>query len=357
MKKSLFILLFFLVRQSTTHAQPPDNSRFETAYTEIADMLDGKSSMSIKRAVFLPEWAYLDGKPDYTAYCAQIDATAAALGRFIAANGLQHYKTGGNYALFEYFSRPYSMNGNKPFTYDFEDFSGSEDLTKLFVTKVMRTHSGQCRSLPMYYKVLAEAIGAEAYIAFAPQHLFIRHRDEQNPSKWVNVELTTQSLARELFYIENFGISADAIRNKVYLYPLSDRETVAYLLSELAAYYYRKFGQFDAFMLKCAEKSLAYLPQNILAQQHRCNVLNAELKNYMEAHDNIPDEYAASLDRRWLEYDAALRKLGWAEMPDSIYRRLLNSVEEDMKRQGMDSLSVVKTIRPMKSTDQKSNEL
>lgn len=43
----------------------------------------------------------------------------------------------------------------------------------------------------MYYKVLAEAIGAEAHIAFAPQHLFIRHRDERDPAKWVNVELTT----------------------------------------------------------------------------------------------------------------------------------------------------------------------
>ena len=77
----------------------------------------------------------------------------------------------------------------------------------------------------------------------------------------------------------------------------------------------------------------------------------------MKAHNNIPDEYAASLDRRWLEYNAALRKLGWAEMPDSIYLRLLNSVEEDMKRQDMDSLSIAKTIQPMKSTDNKSNEL
>lgn len=159
------------------------------------------------------------------------------------------------------------------------------------------------------------------------------------------------------FLIESFEINAKALQNKVYLHPLTDRELVAYLLSELASNYHRKFGQFDAFMLKCAEKTLEYLPQNVLAQQHRCNVLNIELKNYMEAHNNIPDEYAVSLDRRWLEYDAALRKLGWVEMPDSIYRCLLNSVEEDMKRQGVDSLSVAKTIQPMKSTDNKTNEL
>lgn len=354
MHKTLLSLLLFSALQSTVQAQPSDTRRFETAYAEIAAMLDGKSALSVKRAVFLPEWAFLDGETDYAAYCARIDSTAAALGRFIRDHGLQHFRTGGNYALFEFFSRPYPMNGYKPFTYDFDDFSGTDDLTKTFVTKVMRTHTGQCRSLPMYYKVLAEAIGTEAYVAFAPQHVFIRHRDERNPAKWVNVELTTQSLARELFYIENFGISADAIRNRVYLYPLTDKETVAYLLSELAAHYHRKFGRYDAFMLQCAEKSLEYLPQNILAQQHRCNVVNTELMNYMQAHGNVPDDYSRSLDRRWLQYDDALRKLGWAEMPDSIYRRLLHGVEDDMQRRGMDSVSVAKTIRTVRMTDRKN---
>ncbi|WP_418983881.1 hypothetical protein [Alistipes sp.] len=210
------------------------------------------------------------------------------------------------------------MNGYKPFTYDFEDFSGSEDLSQTFVTKVMRTHSGQCRSLPMYYKVLAEAIGAEAHITFAPQHLFIRHRDEQSPSKWVNVELTTQSLAREIFYIENFGISADAIRNKVYLYPLSDKETVAYLLSELAANYYRKFEQYDAFMLKCAEKSLEYLPQSPVARIQR---RSAQTRMGRDARQYLPP--AAEHGRRGHE----------------------------TSRHGFPL--VAKTIQPMKSTNDK----
>ena len=43
MNKTLLLLLFFLVRQSTIQAQHPDTSRFETACAENADMLDGKS--------------------------------------------------------------------------------------------------------------------------------------------------------------------------------------------------------------------------------------------------------------------------------------------------------------------------
>ncbi|GAB0478688.1 hypothetical protein KML24005_23750 [Alistipes onderdonkii subsp. vulgaris] len=69
----MLFLLFFLVQQSTVQAQHPDISRYETAYAEIADMLDGKSSLSIKRAVFLAEWAYLDGNLDYDWFCSKIN--------------------------------------------------------------------------------------------------------------------------------------------------------------------------------------------------------------------------------------------------------------------------------------------
>ncbi|WP_295962524.1 hypothetical protein [uncultured Alistipes sp.] len=68
MNKTLLLLLFCLVLRSTVQAQHPDISRYETAYAEIADMLDGKAALSIKRAVFLPEWAYLDGNLDYGAF-------------------------------------------------------------------------------------------------------------------------------------------------------------------------------------------------------------------------------------------------------------------------------------------------
>jgi hypothetical protein len=126
---------------------------YNQAYLEMADMLDGKQEISIKRAVFLQEWAYLDGELDYDEFCYGIDTVATFLRRFIKANGLEQYKTGGNFALFEYFSHPYSGNGYKPFTYDYEDFGGADDFTKIFVSKAMRTHSGNaeaCRCITKY---------------------------------------------------------------------------------------------------------------------------------------------------------------------------------------------------------------
>lgn len=306
---------------------------YNQAYLEMADMLDGKQETSIKRAVFLLEWAYLDGNLDYEEFCHQIEKAATYLKAFIAINHLDQYKTGKNFALFDYFSQPCSGNEGKPFSYDFEDFGGSEDYTKLFVSKVMRTHTGQCRSLPMYYKILAEAIGAEAYVALAPQHYFIRHRDETNPAKWVNVELTGPSLSREIFIIEQFGITDLAIRNKVYMYPLTDKETVALLMSELWHGYTKKFnGAFDDLMWLCATKSLEHYPQNITALSLKANVTNQLLMDHLASNGNVMDDYARMIDARWYSISDKINELGWSEMDDATYERLIQGVESEMKK-------------------------
>ena len=320
---------------------------YNAAFLEMSDMLDGKTELSVKRAEFLLEWAYLDGKLDYKEFCHAIDTTVWHINLFIKANHLDQYKTGGNYALFEYFSSPYSMNGRKPFTYDYEDFAGSEDLTKLFITKVMRTHSGQCRSLPVYYKVLAEAIGAEAHITLAPQHSFIRHHDEKDPNKWVNVELTTLSLSRDIVYLENFGISDEAIRNKVFMYPLSDKETVAYLLSELlVSGYLRKYNNdYDDFVWLCSQKTLEYYPQDVIALRNKGNVLTVRLMGHLKQNGNVMDDVAKWLDQAWKENNETINKLGYTEMPDDLYLKHLNDAKEEMKKAGFNTSDVETEIK------------
>lgn len=309
----------------------------------------------MRRAVFLTEWAYLDGRPDYTNYSTQIDLTAEAINRFILDNRLDLIPTGKNVALFEYFTRPYPMNGNQPFTYDFNDIGATEDLNNYFVMKVVRTHSGQCRSLPVYYKVLAEAIGAEAYICLAPQHLFVRHPHETDPGQWRNVELTTQSLAREVFYIEHFGISDEMIRNKIYMNPLSDKETVALLLSDLTLSYLRKYNKYDDFVLLTTEKALEYFPQNIGAILNLCNALNTKLINYLKSNDNVLDDYAKSIDKLWYEYSDRLQKLGYKAMSDSTYHKLLNGAVQSMKQQGMSGQEIEETTGKILQADKKTN--
>jgi hypothetical protein len=204
----------------------------------------------------------------------------------------------------------------------------------------------------MYYKILAEEIGAEAHIALAPQHYFIRHPDETDPNKLVNVELTTRSLSREIFYIESFAISDAAIRNKVYMYPLSDKETVALLMSELWHGYGRKFdNEYDDLMWLCAIKSLEYYPQNITALSLKANITNMLLMNHLAANGNVMDDYARMIDEQWYLINDHISKLGWSEMDDATYEGLIPRCRErDGKTRGRSGRRAATGRRDEKTT-------
>lgn len=220
---------------------------FFAAAEELSRMVEGKEPCSLKREEYLVEWAYFDGKPDYETFCHDIDSVAQTLRHFIRANNIQQYRTAPNYALLEYFTNPSPLNGNQAITYDFEDFSGSKDFSKTFVTKVMRTHTGQCTSMPLYYKILCDEIGGQSALALAPSHLFVKHIGEDG--RWVNIELTNGHLARDIWYMQNMDISVEAVRNGVFLCALSDTETAALMLVQLLNAYEQKYGQFDYFAL------------------------------------------------------------------------------------------------------------
>lgn len=336
------LLLFGVSCLAPAHAasdgvQPADTTalfRYERAYDEMAAMLDGRQPLSIRRAVFLAEWAYLDGKPDYGDYCRTIDSAAVFLRQFIAANGLERYKTGRNLALTEYFFHPYSGNGYKPFTYDFDEAANDKNFARQFVIPLMSTHKGQCRSLPMYYRILAEAIGADACIAYAPAHMFIRYRNDDGlyPEEWVNVELTTHQITPEFWYREHFEISDRQVETRVYLHPLTDRETVAAQLADLAFGYRKKCRRYDAFTLRCADKSLAYYPQNPKAEIIRGNSLDALRQTLLVKGRRRTDNEVLRLEAELKTVAARLDSLGWRPMSRELFEKLERGNEEGRRR-------------------------
>lgn len=333
MKILIYILPFIFFSQlnaESYNSEQKQDKCYDLALMEISAMLDGKQPLSIKRAVFLAEWAYLDGKLDYQDYCDTINLAAIFIQKFIRANKLEKYKTCKNMALIEYFFNPYSGNAYKPFSYDFQDTGGTEDFTKQFVTKVMRTHTGQCRSLPMYYRVLAEAIDAEAYITYAPAHVFIRYRDEDNlyPEDWVNIELTTHQITPEFWIKENFEITEEAVKNKVYLHPLTAEETVAAQLTDLAFGYWNKYKNYDDFTLNCVNKSLEYYPQNPKALLIKGKSIESALMKYLQANGYRKDIHTIYLENRLLEISGQLKNLGWEPMSRELFNKLEDGIEQ-----------------------------
>lgn len=80
----LFLLCIVLFVPDLRAQQVQMQQRFESAYKEIVDMLEDKKPLSIKRSVFLAEWAYLDGHLDYEQdFCEPLQRGAQYMRRLI----------------------------------------------------------------------------------------------------------------------------------------------------------------------------------------------------------------------------------------------------------------------------------
>jgi len=223
-------------------------------------MLEDKDPINFKRAVFLMENAFLKGKLQYTDYNKRIKAIADTLQHMIHARRLEHFKTAGNWAAFTYMVDSIPQNNRSPFSYDFDNFLPSKDPTVGFVSKLLAVHKGNCNSLPELYKILAEEIGVTAYLALAPMHSYIKHKDENG--KWINLEMTSGSFARDEWIMQQAGVTVEQIKSGIYMNALTDKESLALVLKDMAANYQFQFGV-DDFDLTIAETGLKYFPKGV----------------------------------------------------------------------------------------------
>lgn len=322
----LLVLLFFLP-PILANAQK-SVSWYKLAFEEQVKMLKGQNPIDFKRAVFISENAYFQGKLDYVSFCDKLKKTSQKLTAFIKERGFGHFKTAGNWALFTYMTDSITINGFSPYSYDFDDFMGDNDCSKMFVTKLMRTKSGNCHSLPMYYKILCEEIGAKAHLALAPNHLYIKHIDENG--QWTNLELTNGGFPRDQWIIKEMSITVEAIKNGIYMTPLSPKESIALTMLDLANNYRFQIG-YDAFYIKAINTALAYFPTCIPLLMGRANYY----KYIGEAESKKPTPNPAHLKNIYHSYKTTISKidaLGYKEMPADIYQQWVKSVEKEKRK-------------------------
>lgn len=299
MKKLWPYLLFLSIQLSVQAQSMVAEDYYVSAFNEMSDMLAGRDTLSIKRAVFLAEWAYYEGKLDYkTDFCDEIDRIKTFILSLYEVNKLQAYKTGMQMAITSYIVSPYSGNGYTPYTYDFETFAmDDEPWERQFVSRTLKTHKGQCRSLPWMYKILASELNADASLSHAPRHCYIMYKDEDKitPEEWINLELTTNQMNPSWWIKQDFEICDSAVQAGTYMTPLTDIETVACQMAELAFGYCEKFNRYDEFTYYCASRSLEFYPMNPNAWIIRGKSLERIIHNYLKNNGNIVDDYAAYL--------------------------------------------------------------
>lgn len=261
-----------------------------------------------------------------------------------------------NYMLFQFFSETLQLKSNglkhSAFKYDFEDYMGGKNWSKMFVSKLLETKAGQCHSMPLLYLILAEQIGAEAFLSFSPSHSFIKFRDENN--KWFNIELTNGMFTANYFMINSGYIKAEALQNDIYLQNLSKPQLLSEFYVDLANGYAHKFG-YDDFVKEVADKALELYPKNVNAQmivanysivclRYACSKIGIDLKDKEQFQKirNYPNVMAllneANLQSKKVE------DLGYTEMPAEAYESWLGSLKEAKHKQDNE-----KTREQMKS--------
>ena len=335
MKKAWLYILFLPLLQPVLTQSMIAEDYYVSAFNEMSDMLAGRDTLSIKRAVYLAEWAYYESDLDYkTDFCDEIDRITKYLRLFYDVNKLSSFKTGKQMALNAYFFSPYSGNGYTPYTYDFETFSmDDEPWESQFVSKLIKTHKGQCRSLPWLYKILAKEIDADVSLAHAPRHYYIMYKDEDNmtPEEWINLEVTTNQMQPAWWIQQDFEICDSAVQVGTYMTPLNDIETVACQMAELALGYKEKFQRYDEFTYYCASRSLEYYPVNPNAWIIRGKSLERIIMDYLMRTGNIVDDYATYLIHLMDETKRCFNKTYMTEETEEIRERRKQQAIEAQK--------------------------
>ncbi|MDR2037604.1 MAG: hypothetical protein LBQ60_06745 [Bacteroidales bacterium] len=210
-----------------------------------------------------------------------------------------------------------------PFHYNLDDFTGEKDWSNMFVIKLLETHKGNCHSLPILYKLICEEMGERAWLSFAPNHLYIKLRNEQ--SGWYNTELTTGHFPTDAWLMASGYVHIDAIRNGVYMDTLSQKQSIAMCLIDLAEGFQKKFGNdFNpGFVLNCCETALKYYPNYV-------NALLLQAETLMKAYRKQPNKNTPEnkqLLTRLNGMYSRIHKLGYRKMPDKMYLEWLMSLQ------------------------------
>lgn len=356
MKQSLILLLFFFSLCQTLSAQYDD--RYERSFNTLNDMLLDSSKYNFKKAVFSVENAYSKGMMDTISLNEKIKnlkvlANTLVESRTLKYQGKDRDVVAKYAALFSVLNDSIPIQdaeGNNysyvPYSYDFEDPFGHEDWENMFVSKLLKTGKGNCHSLPYLYKILAEELGVEAHLALAPNHIYIKHKNDKDG--WYNTELTSGIFPIDAWLMASGYIHTDAIRNGVFMKALGDKESIALCLVDLAQAYQREEFYNVDFVIKYANKALEYYPNYVNAMILKTEAKGKKMENILFRHNtdfkdvnNYPEtrELLAEVQNELTK----IYELGYRQMPEEMYLNWLVSLKEEREKYSNQDINTFKT--------------
>ncbi|SFF57861.1 hypothetical protein [Thermoflexibacter ruber] len=318
---------------------------YESAFAKFQNMLSGKEPLNLKRAVYLVENSYYENTMPYQEFDETLRNIAGLISLKMKQDKMPNNQLAKNLVIYQFMADTFKVKiphkenqvfTHYPFKYDFEDYRGEKDYRKMFVSKLLLQHSGQCHSMPLLYLLLAEELGAKAWLSYSPNHSFIKFMVN---GRLQNYETTNGHFTTDAFALSSGFIKAEALANKVYLDTLSKKQLIAHCLMDLALGYEHKYG-YNEFSLKCANLALKHHPQNITALMTKANYYNA-LLSYVAKQSkekrlpniqfgDVPQVYELYNKMKQAQQD--LDDIGFAEMPQEAYQNWLKGIQKEAEK-------------------------
>lgn len=333
MKLSIFILCTLLYCFSYCQTNNELEQYYYGSYMELKNMLEGKDTLSFKKAVFIAENVYFNNELDYEKFNAQITKKINIARLWMKSNVLVDYSYSdsnefkANAAIFNIMTDTFFLSNtipiSYPYRYDFNDFFGREEWAHMFVSKLLVTGKGNCHSLPYLYKILAEELGAKAYLSFAPNHLYIKQRSKK--FGWYNTELTSATFPIDSWIMTSGYISREAILSGIYMDTLSDKQSITLCLVDLAHSCRRKAEKdnTNTFIIECCNLALKYFPHYVNAHLLKLETLKREYQK---------DQSEEQKKQFLMEIQKTVRTLitlGYREIPPNVYMQWLNELRKN----------------------------
>lgn len=340
------ILIVLLIVSIDCYSQ----HQYDRAFNELKGMLTDSLPISFKRAVFVTENAYVGNQLNYDEFDKHIKLLA---GRCLAIsqqseliyNGRDKEKVKKYAAVFrlmtdtmKFYQNENDFYSTTPYKYDFEDFYGDKDWRKMFVSKLLTTHAGNCHSLPFLYKMLCEELGAKAYLAMAPNHTYIKLWCEK--TGWYNTELTSGHFPIDAWIMASGYVHLSAVQNRIYMDTLSDKQSIAVCLIDLAKGYEKKFGERGDynFIAKSCNLALKYYPQYVNALILKAETYKKIFQNEMVKakaeypSDLFSDQKAKDFFINMQSQYAYIHQLGYRKMPNEMYLNWLTELKREKEK-------------------------
>lgn len=357
------IMTLLFLGQTKLWAVTNDNTtdsvrkHYRYAYELLEAMLQ-LNSHDFKTAVYYVENAYFDNTLSYEWFDQQVKLLAILSGRYAGADNII-YPYEDSQRVLKYAAAFKIMTDSipimfedgiryhVPYGYNFDDFNGARDWSNTFVTTLLETHKGNCHSLPYLYKMIVQEVGENAYLALAPNHIYIKLYCKKDG--WYNTELTSGQFPIDAWLMASGYIHLNAVQNGIYMDTLSDCKSIALCVFDLAQGYQRKMGMGDgSFMLTCCDLALRYFPDCIpvlLLQSEIYGALfteqlnNSTYKTPQEFIDN--DNNASVLFSNIQTLTKKIHALGYRRMPEKMYLDWLTTLATEREKYTNKNISFI----------------